>query len=221
MRAIFHFIKRVYNFFYRKLKDILYAMLMWLPYFHFIKNTVNSQSRITLRIWFMQKVLGFNKNVYWPVHFTSKINQYKHILVGVDTTPGIEPGCYIQGIGKVYIGDYVRIAQNVGIISSNHDLYDAYKHDLTSEVHIGSYSWLGMNSVILPNVTLGDFTIVGAGAVVTKSFPDGYCVIGGNPAKVIKLLEIEKCVRYHSMEEYVGYMKKEDFIDYRKNNLWV
>ncbi|MBS7109518.1 MAG: hypothetical protein KH076_09760 [Streptococcus sp.] len=49
-----------------------------------------------------------------------------------------------------------------------------------------------MNSVILPGVILGDHTIVGAGAVVTHSFPDGYCIIGGNPARIIKALDISE-----------------------------
>ena len=46
-----------------------------------------------------------------------------------------------------------------------------------------------MNSVILPGVTLGPHTIVGAGSVVTHSFPDGYCVIAGNPARLIRTLD--------------------------------
>ena len=45
-----------------------------------------------------------------------------------------------------------------------------------------------MNSMILPGVVLGDRTIVGAGSVVTKYFPEGNCVIAGNPAKVIKVI---------------------------------
>lgn len=48
-----------------------------------------------------------------------------------------------------------------------------------------------MNSVILPDVTLGDHTVVGAGSVVTKSFPDGYCVIVGNPARKLRDLPAE------------------------------
>ena len=58
------------------------------------------------------------------------------------------------------------------------------------DVIIGEKCWIGMNCVVLPGVTLGDHTIVGAGAVVTKSFKDGYCVIAGNPAKKIKDIEV-------------------------------
>ena len=43
-----------------------------------------------------------------------------------------------------------------------------------------------MNSVILPGIVLGNHTIVGAGSIVTKSFPEGNCVIAGNPAKKIR-----------------------------------
>ena len=56
------------------------------------------------------------------------------------------------------------------------------------DIIIGKKCWIGMNSVILPGVVLGDHTIVGAGAVVTKSFVDGNCVIGGNPARIIRKL---------------------------------
>ncbi len=47
-----------------------------------------------------------------------------------------------------------------------------------------------MNAVILPGVTLGDHTVVGAGAIVTKSFPDGHCIIAGNPAKEIRKIDL-------------------------------
>ena len=43
-----------------------------------------------------------------------------------------------------------------------------------------------MNAMIMPGVSLGDNTVVAAGAIVTKSFIDGFCVVGGNPAKIIK-----------------------------------
>ena len=84
------------------------------------------------------------------------------------------------------------------------------KHE-TKEVCIDDYCWIGMNVVILPGVHLGPRTIVGAGSVVTKSFPNGYCVIGGNPAKLIKELDKEKFVPTKYEEEYYGFVPKEKF----------
>jgi acetyltransferase-like isoleucine patch superfamily enzyme len=205
----------------RKINKGVEIILHSIPYFKFIKDTKKSGFPITFKMWFFQKILGFNKKVYWPVHFTSKINQYKHILIGVESYPGCEPGCYIQGIGTVKIGDYTRIAQNVGIISSNHDLHNNSEHNVYSKIIIGNYCWIGMNSVILPDVELGDFTVVGAGSIVTKSFKEGYCVIAGNPAKIIKYLKKENCVRFTSKNEYIGYYNKTDFDKYRRDNLWV
>ena len=48
-----------------------------------------------------------------------------------------------------------------------------------------------MNAVVLPGVVLGDNTVVAAGAVVTKSFPDGYCTVAGVPARVISRRNID------------------------------
>ena len=183
-----------------------------------VKETKDTQTPIKFSMWFMQRILGFNRFVYWPVHFTSVISNYKNIYAGIDTSPGFSSGCYIQGVGKVYIGDYTQIASNVGIISSNHNLYDTRKHQI-GEVRIGKYSWIGMNSVILPNVILGDFTIVGAGSVVTKSFRDGYCIIAGNPAKIIKKLNKEDCVEFRNNSEYNGYIQNKKFNFYQKSFL--
>jgi acetyltransferase-like isoleucine patch superfamily enzyme len=171
-------------------------------------------------MWFMQKVLGFNRQAYWPMHFTSKVNEPGNILVGIDTCPGYEPGCYIQGLGRVIIGDYTAVAQNVGIISANHLPENPNEHDKTETTIIGSYCWIGMNAVILPGVHLGDFTVVGAGSVVTKSFPDGHCIIAGNPARKIRDLLPENCVRHEHQFRYVGYLRANDFDKHRKRLVW-
>lgn len=175
---------------------------------------------LSLKTFFLQKVLGFNRNVYWPVHFTTIVTHFENIKIGVGTAPGLSPGCYIQGGGKIYIGDYTIVAPNVGIISSNHDLYDNTKH-IKGVVSIGSYCWIGMNSIIMPNVSLGDYTIIGAGSVVTKSFPEGFCVIAGNPAKVIKKLNKENCKLYENEFKYYGYIKQSKFKNFRKKKLNV
>lgn len=80
------------------------------------------------------------------------------------------------------------MAPNVGIITTNHDILDPGKHVPGKPIVIGDNCWVAMNAVILPGVVLGNGTIVAAGSVVTKSFPQGRCVIGGVPAKVIKLI---------------------------------
>ena len=100
-----------------------------------------------------------------------------------------QKGCYYQAFAPITIGKDVWIAQNVGIITANHDVNNPENHAEAKPVTIGDSCWIGMNSVILPGVSLGEHTVVGAGAVVTKSFSDGYCVVAGNPAKIIKKLE--------------------------------
>ncbi|MFO0012773.1 MAG: acyltransferase [Planctomycetota bacterium] len=162
--------------------------------------------------------MGYNRGPYWPVDRSSRVVGWQNILLGVETSPGLQGGCYIQGIGKIRIGDYTQIASNVGIISANHDLYDNRKH-IAEEVVIGRYCWLGMGSVILPGVKLGDFTIVGANAVVTKSFVEGHCVLVGSPARKIKELDVSLCVRHRSPFEYHGFIRSDRFDKFRKANL--
>jgi len=93
------------------------------------------------------------------------------------------------------VGERIRIGRNVWvgygtkIITANHNLYDPSKHDDYEEVILGDDVWIGANCVILPGVWLGNNTVVGAGSVVTKSFPEGHCVVAGNPAKKIRELK--------------------------------
>ena len=108
-----------------------------------IYGTRHTQSPVTFTIWFFQKVLGVNRKAYWPVHFTSVVGGPENILIGVDAAAGISPGCYIQGGGKITIGDYTQVRPNVGIISANHDLYDNSKSS-PGTVKIGAYCWVGM-----------------------------------------------------------------------------
>lgn len=89
---------------------------------------------------------------------------------------------------EVRIGDNCFIGPNVSIYTACHPL-DAERRNACVEwaepVTIGNNVWIGGSATILPGVSIGDNVVVGAGAVVTKSFPDNV-VLGGNPAKVIK-----------------------------------
>lgn len=142
------------------------------------------------------------------------------MLVGIDAAAGLSPSCYIQGGGKIVIGDYTQIGPNLGIISSNHDPYDN-SMSVPGEVLIGDYCWIGMGSVVLPGITLGDHTVVGAGSLVTKSFPEGYCVLRGNPARKTMDLDPEKYIKATNDNEYIGYIPKYKFESYRQKNLKI
>lgn len=219
--------------YFKKLFGIIYRFIFYGPIWNgfakiflpSIYYTKGNESAVSFQLWFFQKVLGFNRHCYWPVHFTSTVRYPKNIYVGIDAAPGISPGCYIQAVGKVYIDDYAQIAPNVGIISSNHFMLDI-RHHIINEVHIGKYCRIGMGSIILPGVKLGDFTTVAAGSVVTESFPKGYCVISGNPAKVVmdysdKESIKQKFIRYTNKHEYNGYVKHQKFEEFRKKYLNV
>ncbi len=144
-------------------------------------------------IW-QQRILGFNREVPWPMVPGAKVSDPANFLFHIDDIDNFQShGCYFQNFAAtIEIGQGTKIAPNVGIITANHELDDPLVQAPGYPVKVGRNCWIGMNAVILPGVTLGDHTVVGAGAVVTKSFPDGHCVIGGNPARVIKQIDSRK-----------------------------
>jgi len=103
----------------------------------------------------------------------------------------INSSCHFQDQGGIYIGDGCQIGHNVVISTVNHDLNP--KNDRKNHyapVRLGKRVWIGSNATILSGVTIGDWAVVAAGAVVTKDVPS-YCVVGGVPAKIIKMVEKE------------------------------
>ncbi len=131
----------------------------------------------------------FNPNVPWPCSPHIRVGNYKNIHFhpdDINNFQGVGNNFQTWSDGHIYIGKGTWIAMNVGIITTNHSLLRPEEHEPPQDVVIGENCWIGMNSMILPGVVLGDNTVVGAGAIVTKSFPDGHCVLGGNPARKIK-----------------------------------
>ncbi len=88
----------------------------------------------------------------------------------------------------IYIGDNVMIAPNVTIATGTHpidpDLREqVYQYNLP--VHIGNRVWIGAGAILLPGVTIGDDSVIGAGSVVTKDIPAGVVAVG-NPCRVMR-----------------------------------
>lgn len=133
-----------------------------------------------------------NQGVPWPTSFKVTVTHPENIEFDPDDLHIFHTyGTYFQAIdAKIQIGKGTWIAPNVGLITANHNPLDLEHHLHGKGIKLGQNCWVGMNAVILPGVQLGEHTIVGAGSVVTKSFPEGHCIIAGNPARVIRKMDV-------------------------------
>ena|SRR2546422_8343914 len=102
---------------------------------------------------------------------------------------GFAPDIYMNDIDRIHFGKRVLLGPGVCVVTARHDLTDPLHGLPHDDVYVGDYSWIGAHAVILPGVRLGPHTIVGAGAVVTKSFPEGNVVLVGVPARALKRLD--------------------------------
>ncbi|HAQ21329.1 MAG TPA: capsule biosynthesis protein CapJ [Prolixibacteraceae bacterium] len=142
------------------------------------------------------------------LHFTSRINKPKNITIKksennttVYTSLASSSGCYYQAINGIQIGFGTIWAPNVMFISANHDFLNIKKSVVGEPIIIGDFTWIGANSVFLPEVNIGNYCVVGAGSIVTKSFSD-YSIIAGNPAKILAM-RCRKCLAKINLEEYI------------------
>lgn len=92
--------------------------------------------------------------------------------------------------GQICVGNHVMIANNVTIVAGGHDHLDLtmpmrFQGGTSSPISIEDDVWIGASATILGGITICRGTIVGAGAVVTKSFP-AYSVLGGVPARLLR-----------------------------------
>ena len=97
--------------------------------------------------------------------------------------------CRFQDNGGIEIGDNTMIGPNVTIVTVNHVLNPKTRiNAFVKPVIISKNVWIGADCTILPGVTIGENSVIGAGSVVTKDVPDNV-VVAGNPAKLIKKIK--------------------------------
>ncbi len=114
----------------------------------------------------------------------------KNITIGKDVF--INSGCHFQDQGGIEIGDGALIGHNVVLATINHDLNPKEnRKNHYAPIKIGTHVWIGSNATILPGVTIGDYAVVAAGAVVTRDVP-AMTVVGGVPARVLKTIQEEE-----------------------------
>lgn len=158
----------------------------------------------------------FFKKLYFDIHFIYAVKLrgkfYGLAFKGTHKRLKVEWSCNIQSPGNIYVGDDVFIGHNtdvqaflekiiigndvmiapyVSIIGRNHTF-----DDVTTSIQSQGYKdekiiieddvWIGTKVTVLAGVTIGKGSVIGAGAVVTKDVPR-YAVVGGVPAKIIKM----------------------------------
>ena len=88
----------------------------------------------------------------------------------------------------IYIGDYTMIGPNVVISTAGHPILPELReksYQFNIPVHIGKNCWLGAGVIVLPGVTIGDNSVIGAGSIVTKDIPANVVAVG-NPCRVLR-----------------------------------
>ena len=137
------------------------------------KSAQSSVTRITA------KPVGEGVRIETPFYtdFGKNITVGNHVFINA--------GCKFQDQGGIFIGDGTFIGHNTVLATLDHDIDPDKRHLLyPAPIHIGKRVWVGANATILPGVTIGDNSVVAAGAVVTKDVPAD-TVVGGVPARVI------------------------------------
>ncbi len=99
----------------------------------------------------------------------------------------------------VYIGDHVKIGPNVTIATAGHPIQPELrkrKMQFNLAVTIKDNVWIGANTVVLPGVTIGKNSVIGAGSVVTKDIPANVVAVG-NPCNVLREVNEQDSQYYH------------------------
>ncbi len=88
----------------------------------------------------------------------------------------------------IYVGDCTMFAPNVILATAGHPILPELReraYQFNMPIHIGRNCWLGAGAIVMPGVTIGDNTVIGAGSVVTKDIPANVVAVG-NPCKVLR-----------------------------------
>ena len=100
------------------------------------------------------------------------------------------PGVRIGSAHEITVGDNCMIASNAYLTDSDwHDIYNRISIGKTAPIHIGNNVWIGDSAIVCKGVSIGENSIVGAGAVVVDNLPAN-CVAAGNPARIVKKLDV-------------------------------
>ncbi|SHK18148.1 transferase hexapeptide (six repeat-containing protein) [Tepidibacter formicigenes DSM 15518] len=157
-----------------------------------IKNRLRLNGEIS-SLCINKSSIHIRKNASLIINGTVDLGSGTNLIVDNGASICIGDNSYIAGDSKIYARNKITIGRNCalswGLTIIDTDFHDIIHNDninnLSCEVNIGNHVWIGCNVSILKGVSIGENAIVAAGSVVTKNVPAN-CLVGGNPARIIK-----------------------------------
>ena len=165
------------------------------------------ENLVAEQLTFVEKLYDFNATR--PLEQEKRAKMLKDMFAEIGEDCYIEPPLHSNWGGKhvhfgkgvyanfnltlvddthIYVGDYTMLGPNVVLATAGHPILPelrplAYQYNMP--VHIGKNCWLGAGVIVLPGVTIGDNTVIGAGSIVTKDIPANVVAVG-NPCRVLR-----------------------------------
>ena len=159
------------------------------------------------QLTFVEKLYDFNATR--PLEQEKRAKMLKNMFAEIGEDCYIEPPLHSNWGGKhvhfgkgvyaifnltlvddthIYVGDYTMIGPNVVLATAGHPILPelrplAYQYNMP--IHIGKNCWLGAGVIVLPGITIGDNSVIGAGSFVTTDIPANVVAVG-NPCKVLR-----------------------------------
>lgn len=159
------------------------------------------------QLTFVEKLYDFNATR--PLEQEKRAKMLKNMFAEIGEDCYIEPPLHSNWGGKhvhfgkgvyanfnltlvddthIYVGDHTMIGPNVVLATAGHPILPELRplaYQFNMPIHIGKNCWLGAGVIVLPGITIGDNSVIGAGSVVTKDIPANVVAVG-NPCKVLR-----------------------------------
>jgi putative colanic acid biosynthesis acetyltransferase WcaF len=136
---------------------------------------------------FLLKIFG--AQIDWTVFIYPSAKIYVPWLLKMEGRSCLGPFSEVYNLGPVHFQDGATLSQYSYICNGTHDLSVSNLPLMVGKIEIGKNVFIGAKVIVLPGINIGEGSVVGAGAVVTKDV-ESWTVVAGNPAKFIKVRKL-------------------------------
>lgn len=159
----------------------------------------------------LEKKLFKKTGEHFYVHPPFQVDYGRHLTLGENFYANMD--CIFLDVNEIIFGDNVMVGPRVNFFTAGHPTDPKIRGEELEfglPIHVGNNVWIGGGATILPGVTIGNNTIVAAGAVVTKDVPESV-IVGGNPARVIREITMKDQEKWQ--------IKKDDYLKQKNKSL--